>query len=404
MKCFLFLLLATESMQRCSYPQAEDGEKIIEECFQRSCESSVWKLTPVANMCCYEKKSYSINTTISSSMSEDGCAKAAIDCVEGTPGNAKMVLRAQNYCQVRASNEQLQESNKTKYDDKVADAQVLLIGPGYSSSGKSEVLSLPDLAPLNCSLPVYPGGRYHSYVGRASSEGVLMCGGMTTDGLTSSCYLLTARGYKDIPGLLNKRYSAASIVTPQGWWVTGGHDGDQGLTSTELWSNNQWQEHLRLPEPMWGHCMTWVNNSHILITGGQTGNWDVSGSSYLYSEGAGFTKVENMKTPRADHGCLVINENLVFVAGGFSNNRSLKETEYLNLTSLTWSAGPDLPDVAGSGSAEMIGSLTVGEDAIFKLEDLGMASKKQWQWVEVRKRQYLGTNFGAYIISEKLCK
>merc|ERR1719233_1277834 len=124
-------------------------------------------------MCCYEKKSYSINTTISSSISEDGCAKAALDCVEETPGNAKMVLRAQNYCKVNASNEQLQESkNKTKDEDKVADAQALLIGPGYSSNGQSEVLSLPDLTPLNCSLPVYPGGRYHSYVGRASTEGV----------------------------------------------------------------------------------------------------------------------------------------------------------------------------------------------------------------------------------------
>ena len=82
---------------------------MIEECLQRSCESSLWKFTLVADMCCYEKKSYSINTTISSSISEDGCAKAAIDCVEETPGNAMMVLRAQNYCEVNAS--------KTKYDD-----------------------------------------------------------------------------------------------------------------------------------------------------------------------------------------------------------------------------------------------------------------------------------------------
>ena len=130
MWCFLFLMMTTASMQRCRYPevcwslfvrliltvvpQAEDGEKMIEECLLRSCESSVWKTSLVANMCCYEKKSYSINTTISSSMSEDGCAKAAIDCVEETPGNAKMVLRAQNYCQVNASKEQLQESNKMK--------------------------------------------------------------------------------------------------------------------------------------------------------------------------------------------------------------------------------------------------------------------------------------------------
>jgi len=389
MKCFLFLMLATESMQRCSHPQAEEGEKVIEECLQRSCESSLWKITLVGDMCCYEKKSYSINTTISSSISEDGCAIAAIDCVEETPGHAKMVLRAQNYCEVNAS--------KTKYDDE--DPQVLLFGPGYSSHGKSEVLSLPDLSPMNCSLPIYPDGRYHSYVGRSTSEGVLMCGGMTNSGITSSCYLMTSRGYKDMPGLINKRYNAASIVTPQGWWVTGG----QGLASTEVWSNNQWQEHVRLPEPLWGHCMTWVNKSHILLTGGQTGNWDESVSSYLYHEETGFTKIEDMKTPRSNHGCSIINENLVFVTGGYLNNRALKETEYLNLTTLTWSAGPEIPDVAGIGSAEMIGSLAMGEDTIFKLEDLSIASMKQWQWVEVGKRNYSSASSGSYVISEKFC-
>ena len=188
-------------------------------------------------------------------------------------------------------------------------------------------------------------------------------------------------------------------------WYAGGHNGDHGVDTTELWRNNQWQEHVRLPEPMWGHCMTWVNKSHILLAGGQTGNWEGSGSSYLYSEGAGFTKVENMKRPRAGHGCSGdVNENLVFVAGGYLDQQPVKETEYFNLTSLTWSSLPELPVVAGIGTADMVGSATVGEDTIFKLEDLGIASRKQWQWVEVAKRKLVGSSFGAYIISEKLCK
>ena len=104
----------------------------------------------------------------------------------------------------------------------VTEPHVLLIGPSYSSHGQSEVLSLPDLTALNCSLPVFPGERDHSYVGKAfSSESVLMCGGLTTNGITSSCYLLTSRGYKAMPGLLNKRYDAGAIITDQGWWVTG---------------------------------------------------------------------------------------------------------------------------------------------------------------------------------------
>ena len=63
----------------------------------------------VSNICCYERKPVTINTTISSTMSEDGCAKAAIDCVEETPGNAKMVLSVKNYCEDYATKEQLED-------------------------------------------------------------------------------------------------------------------------------------------------------------------------------------------------------------------------------------------------------------------------------------------------------
>ena len=42
-------------------------------------------------------------------MSEDGCAKAAIDCVEETPGNAKMVLSVKNYCEDYATKDQLED-------------------------------------------------------------------------------------------------------------------------------------------------------------------------------------------------------------------------------------------------------------------------------------------------------
>ena len=103
----------------------------------------------------------------------------------------------------------------------VADPKVLLIGPGFGSDGKSEVLSLPDLTPLDCNIPVFPGGEYLDYVGRSTSDGVLMCGGWTDSGPTSSCYLLTSSGYQDMPGLINKRSGAASVVTPLGLWVTG---------------------------------------------------------------------------------------------------------------------------------------------------------------------------------------
>ena len=42
-------------------------------------------------------------------MSEDGCAKAAIDCLEETPGNARMVLSVENYCEDYPTKDQLDE-------------------------------------------------------------------------------------------------------------------------------------------------------------------------------------------------------------------------------------------------------------------------------------------------------
>ena len=42
-------------------------------------------------------------------MSEDGCVKAALDCVEETPGNAKTVLSVKNYCEDYATKDQLEE-------------------------------------------------------------------------------------------------------------------------------------------------------------------------------------------------------------------------------------------------------------------------------------------------------
>ena len=111
---------------------------------------------------------------------------------------------------------------------------------------------------------------------------------------------------------------------------------------------------------MSSHCMTWVNQSHILITGGsnyeedEEDNSEDSAGSYLYSEETGFTRIEDMKRPRSNHGCSVINESLVFVAGGIRN----KYTEYLDLATLTWFDGPELPGYVGP--ATMTGDILVG--------------------------------------------
>ena len=114
--------------------------------------------------------------------------------------------------------------SKNIYVNKFAsfvDSKLLLIGPGNKAGGRSEVLRQPDLTTLDCKLPVFPDKEYNSYVGRPTSDGVHLCGGETSAGFISSCYLLTASGYQDMPALLTKRWDAAAVMTSQGWWVTG---------------------------------------------------------------------------------------------------------------------------------------------------------------------------------------
>jgi len=422
MKYLILLVLVVDSMQRCSHPQADDGDQVMEGCLLRTCKDMVWRSSLLSTICCYDRMSYTINTTISSTMSEDGCAKAVIDCVEETPGNAKIALSVKNYCEDYATKDQLeeikemmlemmktesgcQEKNVKITDEKKADPKVIFIGPGRRLDGKSEVLSLPDLTPLDCNIPVFPGGRYYGYVGRSTSDGVLMCGGWTNRGITSSCYLLTSSGYQDMPGLINERYYAASVVTPLGLWVTGGYNGEyQYLDTTEIWSNNQSQPHVRLPEGLQGHCLTSLNTTHLLLTGGDTDTDYITAAAYLYSEEDGFTRIEDMKTPRDSHGCSVINGNTVIVSGGGAR------TEFLDLNSLSWTDGPELPEYVYSAQIlgpeelgpEVGGHLLLGGTKIFKLEEEGLTQTRQW--IKVKEMNYSNSSemAQAFVVNQNM--
>jgi len=424
MRYFLLLVLIVNSMQRCSHPQAEDGQQVTEGCLQRECKLDIWMSSLVSNKCCYEREVYSINTNIVSRMSEDGCIKASIDCVEETPGKAKTVFNAENYCEDYATKEQLEEireilaeqgkagsgchKEKVKEKDDTEEPKVLLLGPGEETDGKSEVLSLPDLRPLDCNIPVFPGGFYAFYVGRSTSDGVLMCGGETKNGWTSSCYLLNSGGYKCMKGLLKTRNAASSVETPLGLWISGGFDGDEYVQTTEIWNNNHSQPHVRLPEATAGHCITPLNNTHVLITGGWTESsdgWTGSSSAFIYSEEEGYSYIEDMKRGRKDHGCTLINDTTVLVAGGGGANGWELSTEYLDLTTLTWSDGQELqqgmwpaqflgPEVLGPGIG---GHLLIGGKKILKLEEEGLAQSEVW---ETKYNEQFGSR--AFVVNQNV--
>ena len=178
------------------------------------------------------------------------------------------------------------------------------------------------------------------------------------------------------------------LVTYYFIFVLGGLAFD--LDTTELVTTNQSQSHVRLPVTMVGHCMLSINQTHYLLTGGGTGAEKLS-TAYLYSEDGGFSKIEDMKTSRYDHGCSVINNSTVLVAGGSDTTSS---TEYLDLTSLTWSPGPELPQEVTQAQIlgpevlgpQIRGHLLIGEEKIFKLFEVDLAKTRRWE--EVKEIEY----------------
>ena len=55
----------------------------------------------------------------------------------------------------------------------------------------------------------------------------------------------------------------------------------------------------------------------------------------------------SLKTARYKHGCARIRNDSIIVAGGL-NERNVKSTEILKIGDLTWTNGPDLPDIKES--------------------------------------------------------
>merc|ERR1719348_275466 len=118
-----------------------------------------------------------------------------------------------------------------------------------------------------------------------------------------------------------------------------------------------------------------------------------SSAAYIYSDKTGFYRIEDMKRARFIHGCSVINDSRVLVAGGRSENAPELSTEYLDLTSLTWSDGPELPKDVSSAQMlgpevlgpEIGGHLIKGEEKIFKLEKEGLSQEVGWAKVGVMK-------------------
>ena len=70
-----------------------------------------------------------------------------------------------------------------------------------------------------------------------------------------------------MPDMKHKRhFPAASMTDDNSMMVTGGHDGNSRLSSTEIFTDGKWKEGPRMPVKMAGHCQV-TSKKGVVVAG-----------------------------------------------------------------------------------------------------------------------------------------
>ena len=198
------------------------------------------------------------------------------------------------------------------------------------------------------SLPNYPKALHHA-TGVFIGGSLVVCGGFPE---TQDCYILKKGGksFEPLPPMKEKRSGAKSIVVQDQIWITGGHDGNKGLKSTEFlnpFNKNSSIGSVDLPEPVGYHAIINIDDSTSLLIGG----WTRTGSR-AYSKKTHFfnhtTKTWNngpaLMKGRYHHTAGTIidpdtNTQHIVVVGGFTDGTWTDSVEILKNGENVWKTG-----------------------------------------------------------------
>jgi len=315
-KCEEKMKVPSARKRGCTDPPGNIGDFLIQGCRRKTCRrkgrKAVWVETFESKKCCnYDQQWYEMGDTIKEMQSTDTCTSATIICANNQ-GNSQIRIKTENKCNEYLETEMREHANKSDMNNKNLEdkidgvetllqiflnktdsnhpspgysdttttrrpslsqsQEVLFLGPGRYSKGKSEVVLIPSLTPANCTPPTFPGEELYGYVGIMTADGPLLCGGFTDSNATSKCHLLAKSGNwfgtPPLVGMSLARGHMAAVEMNDGWFVTGGYDKNSPTSISEIWYNNTWNKYTSLPKATYGHCMVRLNSTHSLLTGG----------------------------------------------------------------------------------------------------------------------------------------
>jgi N-acetylneuraminic acid mutarotase len=205
-----------------------------------------------------------------------------------------------------------------------------------------------------------------------------ICGGYGTTEISleyetyGGCYRYFDYGWEWVADLVEPRRRAAAVAMEGYIWVVGGRDKDQKILDTTemIFPNGTVVPGATMLYPLEWHCLNRVTDSKVIMTGGYNTAFGSSRRTYIYDfVESSWTEEAGMIDSRYGHVCEVIQSNgrgleIMVAQGGFTQG----STERLNLNSLQWTAGLDLPkaisfatSVAYNSTILIIGGEVSGE-------------------------------------------
>jgi len=212
-------------------------------------------------------------------------------------------------------------------DENCADKELLYLG--------NTIVKLPSFEQLSkCKLPPHPNKELTKATTGVVDGKVITCGGEVEgewpSEYFSNCYKLEKGTWSALPNMKQKRARAASSVTSDGeFLVTGGETtGQLALNTTEIYKNGVWEKGPELPVKMLGHCQL-TTKSGVIVAG--IDGMDISNFLVFRLEGGKWKMLKEEKQRKQK----------LAVLGGYGD--LTWSFDILNLNTLIWTKGPDLP-------------------------------------------------------------
>jgi hypothetical protein len=230
----------------------------------------------------------------------------------------------------------------------------VLVTTGYGEgSKKMEIIDLED--PTNICQPSFLGEYpidevYGASAGLLTNNNALICGGYS-DGtweFLDDCFAINENELTATAKLLQSRSNAASVVLKgTTLWLTGGYlEGIGPTKSTEFVELTNTTPGPDLPLAVLNHCLVSLNETTVLLIGGNLADNTVSKATFFYnSDHQTWTEGPSLINGRYYHSCALLKNTLlghtdiVIVTGG-TNDGDLASTEFFNsLSSNSWITG-----------------------------------------------------------------